>query len=406
MNQVALTNEEKSVIHYNNNSIPTNSSQVTHETPLDELYLNWSEKELPEKLRTRHVHRLHPYLGKYIPQLVEVFLRKYLKPGDTVLDPFSGSGTTLVQANELGINAIGCDISKFNTMITDVKTRKYDINKLEKEVQDLFYKFSQYTPRNTQPDLFLEKRKFNLKTKNKYLNEWFAPQALKELLLFKELIEDYEYKDFFKLVLSRSARSARLTTHFDLDFPPKPITEPYYCYKHSRICKPTDDASKFLQRYTLDSFERVKEFSKYRTKGKIKQIHGDSRFVKFPKVDCVITSPPYVGLIDYHEQHKYAYELLGIDDHREEEIGAAAKGRSKAAVSNYKNEIAEVLINSAKSLKKGGKLIVVAGDKSNLYPEIGEMAKLKLEDKIERHVNRRTGRRNGAFFETIFIYTK
>ena len=45
--------------------------------------------------RTKHVHRLHPYLGKFIPQLVEVFLRKYFKGGDTILDPFSGSGTTL-----------------------------------------------------------------------------------------------------------------------------------------------------------------------------------------------------------------------------------------------------------------------------------------------------------------------
>ncbi len=39
--------------------------------------------------RTKHVHRLHPYLGKFIPQLVEVFLRKYFKKGDTVLVPFS-----------------------------------------------------------------------------------------------------------------------------------------------------------------------------------------------------------------------------------------------------------------------------------------------------------------------------
>ena len=45
--------------------------------------------------RTKHVHRLHPYLGKFIPQLVEVFLKNYFKRGDTILDPFSGSGTTL-----------------------------------------------------------------------------------------------------------------------------------------------------------------------------------------------------------------------------------------------------------------------------------------------------------------------
>ena len=45
--------------------------------------------------RTKHVHRLHPYLGKFIPQLVDVFLKKYFKKGNIILDPFSGSGQLL-----------------------------------------------------------------------------------------------------------------------------------------------------------------------------------------------------------------------------------------------------------------------------------------------------------------------
>ncbi|MFC1806535.1 hypothetical protein ACFL09_06105, partial [Planctomycetota bacterium] len=46
--------------------------------------------EFPEWQRTKHVHRLHPYLGKFIPQLVELFLRKFFRDGDTILDPFAG----------------------------------------------------------------------------------------------------------------------------------------------------------------------------------------------------------------------------------------------------------------------------------------------------------------------------
>ena len=65
-----------------------------------DLDLSWSERDLPERERTKHVHRLHPYLGKFIPQLVEVLLSRYVAPGGRVLDPFAGSGTTLVQALE------------------------------------------------------------------------------------------------------------------------------------------------------------------------------------------------------------------------------------------------------------------------------------------------------------------
>ncbi|MGD8787679.1 MAG: DNA methyltransferase, partial [Phycisphaerales bacterium] len=127
------TREERRVGIYQKNSIPTRARDVTNDTPLEMLNLNWREKDLPEKERTKHVHRLHPYLGKYVPQLVEIFLRKYFAKGQTVLDPFVGSGTTSVQANELGINSIGYDVSAFNILLARVKTAKYDTIKARKE---------------------------------------------------------------------------------------------------------------------------------------------------------------------------------------------------------------------------------------------------------------------------------
>jgi tRNA G10 N-methylase Trm11 len=62
-----------------------------------------------ERERTKHVHRLHPYLGKFVPQLVEALLERYVRPGGRVLDPFAGSGTTLVQCLESGYDAVGID---------------------------------------------------------------------------------------------------------------------------------------------------------------------------------------------------------------------------------------------------------------------------------------------------------
>ena len=231
---------------------PTIPSEVNHDTQLESLRLNWREKELPEKVRTKHVHRLHPYLGKFIPQLAEIFIRKFFEPNQTVLDPFCGSGTALVQANELGINAIGYDISAFNVMLTRAKIRKYNIEKVKTEVLDALEKLRGLTQSTTQLG-FWEERADELKipqTDNEYLQKWYAPRTLNELLTYRYLIQNggYWYQDLLKIILSRSARSARLTTHYDLDFPKNPQTEPYWCYKHSRTCSPTMEAFKFINR--------------------------------------------------------------------------------------------------------------------------------------------------------------
>ena len=401
-----LTAEESKCATYHDELAPTTAQYVTRDTPLDDLFLNWTEKQLPERERTKHVHRLHPYLGKYIPQLVEVFLRKYFKPGMTVLDPFSGSGTTLIQANELGINSVGCDISVFNILLGSVKTAKYNISQLNKEVASILDKTALLAGHEAPLLPVEELPEVDLQIENAYLKEWFAPQALEELLIFRTLIPSYKYQDFLKLVLSRAARSARRTTHFDLDFPKRPVTEPYFCYKHSRTCTPTETAFKFLARYGRDNFHRVEEFSKIRTSAKIKLIHGDSRIAKFPQVDGVITSPPYVGLIDYHEQHRYAFELLNLPDNREDEIGPAVEGQSKAAKDAYVTNMKAVFRNVSRRIRGGGRLIVVAGDRHNVYPEILDEPGLMHEATLQRHVNRRTGRRSGEFYESIFVYVK
>ena len=373
----------------------TDASAVTPDTSLEELNLNWREQDLPERVRTKHVHRLHPYLGKFIPQLVEIFLRKF-RP-ETVCDPFSGSGTTLVEAAALGVNAVGSDISEFNSLIARVKTGKYDLDLLEREIKDISLRST------AEPQGVLLERGAAYST-NEYLNSWFAPAALESLLAYRALIPDYSYQDVLRLILSRSARSARLTTHYDLDFPKKPQTEPYRCYKHGRTCRPTEDAAKFLRRYSTDTFNRIRDFASIRQEAEISVITGDSRTIEFPEHELVITSPPYVGLIDYHEQHRYAYELLGLPWRDESEIGRASNGSSKRAQAEYVDGIAETFLNVRRSLKSGGRMVVIVNDKRDLYDEIRERVGMRLEARVERHVNRRTGRRAGAFFESVLIW--
>lgn len=403
------TNEEKRVEFYSTSETPTKSNSVNSRTLLSDLNLNWREAELRERERTKHVHRLHPYLGKYIPQLVEIFLRKYFKAGQTVFDPFAGSGTTLVQANELGINSVGCDISAFNVLLTKAKTSKYSIPQVRSEVSDILERVqSDCGEAGAQSQLALGDTPHVLDeiAASEYLTSWFAAQALRELTRFRDLIPEYRHQELLKVILSRSARSARLTTHFDLDFPKKPQTQPYDCFKHSRVCQPTTTAFQFLRRYGLDTIKRIEEFSALCTNASVKVIHGDSRGANPGAIDGVITSPPYVGLIDYHEQHRYAYELLGLEDRRDAEIGPAKKGSGLKAKQEYKKLMVEVFENALSYLPKSGRMIVVAGDRHGLYPEIAKACAVKEEAVIQRHVNRRTGMRSGEFYESVFIWKK
>ncbi len=407
-----LTNEEKRVGLYEGYR-PIRPESVTPDTPLTALNLNWTERDLPERVRTKHVHRLHPYLGKFIPQLVEVFLRKCFMPGQTVLDPFVGSGTTLVQANELGIHAVGCDISAFNVLLCRAKTAHYDLVKMRHEVLEVLERTRKaLQARAPQLSLLFERAADYLPVSqmehHDYLATWYAPQALEELLTYRNIVEagGYEYKDLLRVILCRSARSARLTPHYELDFPKEPQREPYWCYKHRRICEPTTEAMKFLTRYSYDTIRRVQEFARVRTDARVEVFHADSRTFEFPPVDGVITSPPYVGLIDYHAQHAYAYALLGLQDLSGQEIGTASNGASERARQDYMESIVQVFNNVLNSMPSGGYLIVVANDKYQLYPTIGERLGIEVEGVIERHVNRRTGRRAAEFFESVFIWRK
>ena len=356
-----------------------------------DLELSWSERDLPERERTKHVHRLHPYLGKFVPQLVEALLGRYVPVGGRVLDPFAGSGTTLVQSLESGRAAVGVDIAAFNCLLMRVKTGRYDLFSLESELRDVVRRVEAFDGGGH--------------AASGYAAEWYAPRAASELLAFRELIGEYEHQDVLRVILARAARSARRTTHFDLDFPRAPQLEPYWCHKHKRICQPVERAEHFLRRYTLDTLARIKEFSRVRARGREAEVlHGDAREIGYGgRFDAVVTSPPYPGLIDYHEQHRYAYELLELEDRRAVELGAAARGTSSAALAEYVEGIASVLTHAGKSLRGRAPVVIVVHDRRELYPQILDRAGLRLEERRRRHVNRRTGRRAGEFFEDILI---
>ena len=161
---------------------------------------------------------------------------------------------------------------------------------------------------------------------------------------------------------------------------------------------------KFLRRYTADTVSPSS-----RLRGRFSQIepvevlHGDARIVDLPlEPTGIITSPPYPGLIDYHEQHRYAYELLGARGSPRRRDRPASRGQSGQAVRAYVDDMVAVFAN-ARASTPGQRARHHRRERfKELYPEILERSGLRLEERLTRHVNRRTGRRAGSSSRTFW----
>ena len=446
--------------------------------------LNWalSFDKLKEVETTKHVHRLHPYKGKFIPQLVEYFLDEhvdtfkkeiYFHKGDIVLDPFSGSGTTMVQANELGMHAIGVDISAFNALMANCKVMQYDLLDLQSEIRSVTERLQQYVEKSNvlsfdealteklavfnaqyfpapeykykirrklinestygeeKAKLFLPifnnlVQQYNIKllqpTQSTFLDKWYVQQIRNEIdFVWNEIkhIQNENTRKALTIILSRTIRSCRATTHADLGTLKEPIYTTYYCAKHGKICKPLFSTIKWWQTYCKDTLKRLQEFASIRTNTYQICLTGDSRIVDIfseiqkqnptfadmlckQKIKGIFSSPPYVGMIDYHEQHAYSYELFGFKRNDDLEIGPLFKGKGKEAQRAYIDGIVKVLNNCKRFLVQDFDIFLVANDKYNLYPQIAYDANLEIVNQYKRPVLNRTEPDKGAYSEIIF----
>ncbi len=120
---------------------------------------------------------------------------------------------------------------RFNALLARVKTRPYNLEALRRDLLWAHAEAEAFEPRGRYP-----------REASAYVRAWFAPAAAEELLHFRSLVEQVGSADVLRIVLARSARSARRTAHFDLEFPREPQLEPYWCFKHRRECKPVESA--------------------------------------------------------------------------------------------------------------------------------------------------------------------
>lgn len=315
-----------------------------------------------------HVHDFHPYPARFIPQIPATLITHLSQPGETVLDPFCGGGTTLVEASLLGRNAVGNDLNPVGVLVSKVKTTPLSAQRLasldpwlEGIERDRSESMGQFTLFHA-TDLDAEKQTlapFVPDIPN--MDRWFTPDAKAELggLVARILqLADPDLQDFCRVALS-----AILLKASNQD------GETRYVYRAKGV--KAGETTALFQRKLTDMRVRMADYVGLREQGSYVSVRAqcaDSRElpgIAARSVHLAVTSPPYPNAFDYHLYHRFRLFWLGFDPVAmgRREIGSHLNyQRNGENMVAYARDMAVCLVRVNKALAPDRYFCIVIGD--------------------------------------------
>lgn len=269
-----------------------------------------------------------------------------------MLDPFCGSGTTLVEARLLGYNAIGVDVNGLSTLLSKVKATPF--------TQDELTAVREFINIIEQEDYRWNVTRPKIKVKQiEGLEHWFQHNVAEELTCLLNLINELEednVKDFLKIVVS--AIIVRVSNQeSDTRFAAK-----------SKGIEDNFTFKQFIGK-AKEYLERMAEFSKQvPTHGYLKLLNADSRHLTMledESIDIIITSPPYANTYDYYLYHKFRKRWLDLDVKfaQYNEIGSRREYSSlKKPAEQWTTDLKLCFAEMYRLMKKEGLAFIVIGD--------------------------------------------
>ncbi|MCX6819872.1 MAG: DNA methyltransferase [Candidatus Adlerbacteria bacterium] len=315
---------------------PAISTKMNVEITANKYYKALLNKE--KEIHRNGMHSFHRYFGKLIPAIPGFAIKNFTKEGDYVLDSFSGSGTSLLEAKNLNRNAFGVDINPLATFISKVKTTKIDRKIVEQTWEKLQKK--------------IDTDKSKLSTKSEFycinIDHWFKDFAKKDLLrLRKNILElpEGDVRDFFLASFSAFLRGVS-------NADPRHVFPGY----SKRLRKLDAEGKRKID--VKASFTRtIKRRLDYLdalpvNRAKIKAIEGDSR--DLPKeirgIDLIVVNPPYISSIRYLETLKIEMGWLGFIGNQKEYLSLDTKlvGTERF----YKKDLEDTMLTGFPKLDK------------------------------------------------------
>lgn len=319
---------------------------------------DWSFHDEPT---TSLTHGLHPYPAKFPPQIPARLIEILTRPGDVVLDPFCGSGTTLVEALRLDRAALGTDINPVAVLVTEAKTLRLDA-KAERAIEELEEAVESDAARERgEPLLFSEPTSACSPLPPPSipnLERWFGPVAIKEIGLVLGRID--RLHDDFARKAARAALSAILVTISNQD------SETRYTARPKALI--AGDVLTYFVRKLREVHGQLIAFRAARAQREARVLLADARDLPVEAVqpvDAVVTSPPYANAFDYHLYHRHRMYWLGYDpgELRRLEIGSHLNYQHHGdGIETYRSDMRRCLESIAMVLKPGGPCAFVVGD--------------------------------------------
>lgn len=258
--------------------------------------------------REQKMHKIHAYPAKF-PAFITTKALEFVKNNGfdapkRIADIFCGCGTTAFEARRNSIDFWGCDINPVATLITKVKSRKYQKYRL----QDYYKKILAEYVRNKIEDIF--------EVAHERLKYWYFSRQYNELFHLKKAIfsvtpEKSDYRLFFLCGFSNILKSTSRWLTKSI----KPQLDP------EKIPANVMEAFGEQCRIMFQANEEIEDLSDARSKIVTGSFLDDSWNI--PPVDMIITSPPYVTSYEYADLHQLSSLWLGyVDDYRELRNGA------------------------------------------------------------------------------------
>lgn len=248
-------------------------------------------------------HALHAFAAKCPPPLARWAIEAFTRPGDTIVDPMVGSGTTLVEAVLLGRSAIGTDIDPLARLIAKVKSTPIDLAVLDEATDALLERFERgpVEPIDGPSEVPVVHR----------LERWFDPTVVNDLVRLKRCIRaadvhsdvrDFFYLAFSSLITARtSVANARDLVHSRHHYRPHP-TPP--------------DVRTLIRRRLRTMGRQMAEFvaalgpAPLATRATVLADDARNLSLAAASTDLVFTSPPYCNALDYTRAHTFSVGWL------------------------------------------------------------------------------------------------